>query len=752
MTRISDPKLTRTVTRFALVIAVLVAISLPAIYFAVSYRLQRAVLKTEAEINGWLATEVINASPTMWRFLQPKLNRFVTRRPSDQSLEVRRIVDTEGKIITESADALSAPTLWSSGDLWDGGTKVARIEIGRSLRPVLYETAGVAVFGLLLGGWTFAALRVLPVRALNRALAENTKLVEVLEHRVAEITTAQSQLTSLYEINLATTSTIDLQGTLRILMEKIEVIFPRSAVQVWLINPESGALERAACKNLDEAEWKGRKLSGIPCLVEEALKKKTPVIAPNVQTDARTLDPEYYRRQGVISYLGIPLVVKDKAVGDLVLLTRDEHQFFDDEIHFLSTLGGQAAITIQNAQLFKEAKRAEDVQKFLKELSQDIASSDIESLLKKFTEKVREFFKVDVTDVRIIEKGVWKVRGVSGIEPENVQSDSTGTSRGRSRWVIQNRKPLLVPDLLKQTEFSGGESIRKVGIRGYVGVPLFSRGGEVIGILRVLTYEPREFSQSEVDLLQQLANGAAIALANARLYEDLALQANDLRRSNAELEQFAYVASHDLQEPLRMITGYTNLLAKRYKGKLDQDADDYIGYAADGAKRMHGLINDLLRYSRVGTKGKEFALTDCEAVLAETLVGLQIAIQESGATITHDPLPNVMGDESQLGQLFQNLIANGIRYRDSKAPEIHVSCKPEGEEWLFSVKDNGIGIDPKYAERIFVIFQRLHTREEYSGTGIGLAVCKKIVERHGGKIWVESEPGKGATFHFTLTK
>ena len=199
-----------------------------------------------------------------------------------------------------------------------------------------------------------------------------------------------------------------------------------------------------------------------------------------------------------------------------------------------------------------------------------------------------------------------------------------------------------------------------------------------------------------------------------------------------------------------MLSSYSQLLSKRYQGRLDQKADTYIRFIVDGAKRMQVLINDLLTYSRVGTRGKPLGPTDCEAVLKAALTSLQIAIRESGAVVTQDPLPTVMGEESQLGQLFQNLIGNGIKYRNSRAPQIHVSCRQKAADWLFSVKDNGIGIDPQYAERIFIIFQRLHTREEYPGTGIGLAVCKKIVERHGGRIWVESEAGKGATFYFTL--
>lgn len=572
------------ITAIAAAVAMVVAVVLPLTFFYSFLAREKSVLETEAEINARIASAVVNANPELWRFQTIKLEEFLQRRSRHGHPEIRRIVDIEGKTIAESLDPLGPPLLWASAYISDAGLQVAEIRVGRSLRPLIFRTVGVAFVSLLLAAVIFVVLRIWPLRALDRALAENRRLVDTLEQRLAEITAAQNRLASLYEIGFATSGTLNVQEVLRLLMDKIALFSPNTAVQVWLADSKTGSFESAACSNMDEARWKRRKRDRIPKLVEEAVTHKKPVIVRDVRTDPRTMDPEFFRDQGFISYIGLPMVVRGNVLGDLVLVTREEHSFADDEIAFLTAI----------------------------------------------------------------------------------------------------------------------------------------------------------------------ANQAAVAVCNSQLYEKTLRQADDLKRSNAELEQFAYVASHDLQEPLRMVAGYTGLLAKRYKGKLDQEADQFIDFAVDGAKRMQQLINDLLVYSRLGTRGKELVPTDCELVFSKTLAGLGMAVQESGAKITHDSLPMVVADGTQLGQLFQNLISNGIKYRNSKPPEIHLSCSKDGDHWLFSAKDNGIGIDPKFSEKIFELFHRLHTREEFDGTGIGLAVCKRIVERHGGRIWVESALGEGATFYFTL--
>jgi PAS domain S-box-containing protein len=326
-----------------------------------------------------------------------------------------------------------------------------------------------------------------------------------------------------------------------------------------------------------------------------------------------------------------------------------------------------------------------------------------------------------------------------GITPGSNMSLSSSSSEKPNFKAYLNGRELPPEELPIQKAIATGKPVigsefdiirndgRIVDFYGHA-VPLFDRGGNIRGAIGAFD-----------DITER-----------KRAEEKLKSTMIELKRSNQELEQFAYVASHDLQEPLRMVSSFTQLLAKQYKDQLDENAKEYINYAVDGAKRMQQLINDLLLYSRVNTQGDKFEDINLEKVLDEVLYNLEIVIQENQAIITREPLPKICADYRQMSQLFQNLIGNALKYRSEETPKISISVQKKEENWLFMVKDNGIGMEPKYHEQVFQIFRRLHSPDDYEGTGIGLAIAKRIIERHHGQIWVKSEPRKGSTFYFTI--
>ncbi len=612
---------------------------------------------------------------------------------------------------------------------------------------------------------------------LNQLASAFDQMAGALQIRESEAKQAEEQIQhqlkridALREINSATTSTLDLHAVLNVLMEKIDVLLPYTAVQVWLMDQESGTLERAASWNLDEVEWKRRKLRDTPALVKAAITEKTPVVALNVQTDPRTMDPEFYRGQGLISYLGVPLLIKGQVLGVLVFLTREEHRFTDEEIQFLSILAGQAAMAIHNSQLYEQTKRQavelekankdlerkEEIQELLKELSQDITFLDIDNLLKKLTEEVRKVFKVDICDVRVVDQGVWRVMGVSGTEPQGTQSDSTGTARGRSKWILENRQPLLIADIFKEMQFSGGESIRKAGIRGYLGVPIFSRGGEVIGILRALSYQPRDFTQEEVTLLQQMANGAGVALENAKLLEHIKNQTVELQKANKVKDEFLGFVSHELKTPVNTIRGYTELVRDKTLGELNPEQEKALSKVMKSSDDLIGMINSLLDATKIeagaiSVESREVSLRD----FLEELRSSYCVSPNKELDIIWDyssDLPVVKTDGEKLRHVLQNLINNAIKYTDKGSVTVSARRFASANSVEFKVTDTGIGIPEEALPFIFEMFRQVNGSETRScgGVGLGLHIVKKFTELLGGKIDVRSELNKGSTFKVTL--
>jgi PAS domain S-box-containing protein len=579
---------------------------------------------------------------------------------------------------------------------------------------------------------------------------------------------------------------------LNIALEKVFEVTGRERLSIRLKNSATGGMTLAAHRGFLPQEIEELRRPSSDAISEEVFATGQPLVINNSPAtgNAEVLSPEK-NPAGLI-----PIKAGIHVVGILGVSAVQPIRFELRELALLEAIGNMIGVALENARLFSETEARYRELQILQAISQTILGSiDLKAILKEILDKAYEIGGFDIGVIRIFDQTgeilePVAMRGYQALE--NVEAHRKiieGLTSGSGTHEVLIDRAVHIVDLNRTP---GMRTFRKEGVRTAVVVPLRSYDN-VLGIIHLGNRSERVFGQRELQLLEAIGEQAGIAIQKARLYEEsrqaqtaleekaaelarsntdlqhsaqevkaakeklervnsvLTVQAAELSHSNTELEQFAYVASHDLQEPLRMVASYVQLLARRYKGKLDSEAEEFIGFAVDGSKRMQDLIQALLAYSRIGTKGRQFAPTDCEVVLQIALKNLQIAIEDSQARITHDPLPTVMGDATQLGQLFQNLIGNAIKFRGEKLPAVHVAAQPQGKDWLFSFRDDGIGIDPQYAERIFVIFQRLHTKEEYPGTGIGLALCRKIVERHGGRIWVESEPQSGSTFRFTLS-
>jgi PAS domain S-box-containing protein len=356
-------------------------------------------------------------------------------------------------------------------------------------------------------------------------------------------------------------------------------------------------------------------------------------------------------------------------------------------------------------------------------------------------------------------RAVWHAEGAE-VEAFEAATREIAPTRGEGLpgRVWKGGEPVWVRDAGSEPNFPRGGAAAHSGLHGGIGLPLVS-GGETVGVLDFFSPQIQEPDHDLIHLMGTIGAQLGGFIQRKQAEDELAAtaaelraRATDLERSNADLEQFAYVASHDLSEPLRMVAGFVQLLQKRYEGRLDADADEFIGYTVDGVNRMQALIDDLLAFSRVGRGDREPSDVDAGVVARRALDALSASLTETGADVEIGELPTVRADERELGQLFQNLISNGLKFHGDDTPRVRVTADAEdgGAEWRFAVADNGIGIEPRHAERIFKMFQRLHGRDAYPGTGIGLAICKKIVEHHGGRIWVEPNANAGSVFKFTL--
>lgn len=437
--------------------------------------------------------------------------------------------------------------------------------------------------------------------------------------------------------------------------------------------------------------------------------------------------------------------------GHRVWMTWTNKPVFDNEGKLTEVLAVGTDITaLKNAQddIRKSAERFEIMSQTAESLLQ---SKEPQNIIDSLCQKVMEHLNCDVFFNYLFDenKKTLHLNACAGI-PDEMAKEIEWLELGSAVCgCVAREGNRIVAENIPETNDPRTDLVRSFGVKAYACNPILSQG-KVIGTLSFGTKSRISFSQDDLSLMKSITDQVAVAIERIRAEEQLKQINDDLIRSNKDLEQFAYVASHDLQEPLRAVGGFIDLLKMKLGPALDEKNAKYMNFAVDGVLRMQSLIHDLLEYSRIGTHGKKLQLAETKKSLDRSLAHLEHLIRTSNAQITLDPLPVLRIDELQFTQLFQNLISNAIKFRGSQIPKIHISAERNNGNWQFSVKDNGIGIEPEYADRIFLIFQRLHTRDKYPGTGIGLAICKKIVERHGGKIWVKSEPGNGSTFFFTV--
>ena len=495
------------------------------------------------------------------------------------------------------------------------------------------------------------------------------------------------------------------------------------------------------------------------------LDHKEPLICRDVLKDPRfPLTHKRYKNVGLRSYVILPLMVKGKTLGALNLGSLKPRCYGKKEIKILSPIAEILSLAVENSNLYQESERREEIQKLLKELSQDITSLAIDSLLKKLTEKVREVFKVDVCEVRVLKGDKWSLMGISGVDPNLVPFSLDVTVYGRLEWIIENRRPLMIPDSIQEGSLPPGETVKALGVRGYLGVPLFSRGGEVIGVLRALTYQPREFAQKEVDLIQQLANGAAIAVENSRLLSELTVKSQELEEAYKTKSAFLNTMAHELRTPLNVLIATMQLFRDGFYGALSEKHITGFEPMERNARNLLDLISGILELARLEAKRVPLQIEEFlfKEIIDEFESSFMPLVREKGLELRFrldDPMIKLKTDKSKIKAIIQNLLGNAVKYTDSGEIEVRVSALldgqasgSQGKSLSILVRDTGIGIKESDLPHIFQAFYLAEgvNRRKYPGSGLGLSIVERLLEMLGGNIQVQSEWGKGSTFTVTL--
>ncbi len=587
--------------------------------------------------------------------------------------------------------------------------------------------------------------------------------------REAELLAEENAL--LAEVGRIITSSLEIDDVYDGFARAVRRLIPFDRIAISLIDMDAQIFWNEYVFGVEApGREKGLRIPLLGTMLGAAIEERDAVI---FQGDLIALRRQYPMmvRSGLKSVIATPILFANDVLGVLHMRSLDADAYSEHHRDLIRKVSDQIAPAIANSQLYaqhtaseEEAKKLAGQNAVIAEIGRIISSSlEIEEVYSGFAEQTRSLVPFDRISINLIHAETEKfvIADVVGAHVDGRTVGNTAPLAGTFTNEVRSKRRAVVfhPKSVEHAlaTYPGLLPEMNTGLKSFLSVPLTYKG-EVIGVLNFRSFVPDAYDATDLQVAELISAQIAGAIANSQMHAatieaDIALQqkAEELERSNAELEQFAYIASHDLQEPLRVIAGYVNLLEERYTSQLDREAHEFIAFAVDAVHRMRTLITDILSYSTVDSKGNPFELTDCNKALEEATADLEIAIAESGAKIHSDSLPTVMGDPVQISHLLENLISNAIKFRkDDEIPKIRVSCNRADDDWRFSVADNGIGIRPRYQDRIFGMFKRAHKRSKYAGTGIGLALCLKIVERHGGRIWVDSEANEGSTFYFTI--
>ena len=609
--------------------------------------------------------------------------------------------------------------------------------------------------------------------AYFNAMAESLEEQEAQRRQAEERIQRQlERITALREFSVATTSTLDLDSVLKLLMEKIDALLPYTAALVWLLNRERGQLERAACWNLNEAEWKGRKLPGTPPLVKLAFEGKAPVVANNVQTDPRAGDGEFFRRHGLVSYLAVPLLVRDDVLGVLSFLTREGHEFTSEEIEFLCVLSGQAAVAIDNAQLFKKTQHNLERTRALQDIEQAITSTlDLHTVLDVLLEKIDFLLPYAAATVRLFNKESRLLEPVAcrNLNREEWRAQPWRGGRGLANVVFEAQTPTVIRNTLTDMRVRDHEFYRRHRLISFLGIPLTVKE-ETLGVISFYTREEHEFSKEEIEFLGSVARQAAIAIYNSQLYEQTKRQSVELDKANKVKDEFLGFVSHELRTPVNAVIGYTGMVKEGILGEINRQQESTLGKVIKRSEELLDMINTLLEAARIEagaakTNREEFRLRG----FLDELKSTYDVPSDKELTLVWDypsDLPAVTTDREKLRHILQNLVNNAIKYTDKGDVTISARVRQQargdrqqGTDQLtpeisveFKVADTGMGIPKEFLPTIFEMFRQVDGSKagRRSGVGLGLHIVKKFTELLGGKIEVDSEPGKGSTFTVTL--